>query len=63
MSRHAPQRIKEEKRMSKSFVDWRTNARHARRIGGQLPTAAIDALRQLTTSLDSGAEFMKAKKT
>jgi hypothetical protein len=37
--------------MNKPSVRWRTNARRARRIWGHLPSAAIEALRQLTNSL------------
>ena len=37
--------------MRKSFAGWRANARRARSIWGQLPTAALEALRELTSRL------------
>jgi hypothetical protein len=37
--------------MRKPFVGWRANARRARSIWGQLPTAALEALRELTSRL------------
>jgi hypothetical protein len=37
--------------MRKSFTGWRANARRARSIWGQLPTAALESLRELTSRL------------
>ena len=37
--------------MRKSLVMWRANARRARSIWGQIPAAAVDALKELTSRL------------
>jgi hypothetical protein len=37
--------------MRKPFLGWRANARRARSIWGQLPLAALEALRELTSRL------------
>jgi hypothetical protein len=37
--------------MRKPSAGWRANARRARSIWGQLPTAALEALRELTSRL------------